>query len=152
MTNLCPKELRFIEKEFKTGCVELHVQENQFYAPQCLKNEIRSRIKNLVSNLKTKTFKNIELYYNTADILCLNMKNIAQKNHSYCEIKLKTKLKSCQIPRGHKNTLNTSKLIIEQSNLFCSSPLVFCQTKLANGSIEILIGDIALQNVCLKFS
>ncbi len=152
MANLCHKELRFIEKEFETGCVELHIHENQFYAPQCLKNEIRSRIKNLLSKLKTKTFKNIELYHNIADILCLNMKNIAQRNRSYCEIELKTKLKSYQIPRGHKNTLNTSKSIIEQSDLFCSSSLVFCQTKIANGSIEVVIGDIALQNVCLKFS
>jgi len=80
------------------------------------------------------------------------MKTIARKNHSYCDVQLKTKLKSYQIPRAHENTLPTSKSIIEQSDLFCSSPLVFCQAKLANGSIEVLIGDIASQKVSLKFS
>ncbi len=144
--------MRSLEREFQNGCVELHISKNEFYAPQCLKDTIRNRIKNMSSQIKTKTFENIELYYNTADNLCLNMKNIAQRNSSYCDIKLKTKLKSYQIPKGHENTSYTSKFVIEQSDLFCSSPFVFCQTKLANGSIEVLIGDIALQKVSSEFS
>ncbi|CAF4193216.1 unnamed protein product, partial [Adineta steineri] len=99
------------------------------------------------SNLKTYTFKSVELYYDIADRLYSNLKTLAKKNHCYCYLKTKTKLKFYPIPRAHENTLNTSQSIIAQSDLFCSLPSVFCQTKLANGSIEVLIGDIAIQKV-----
>lgn len=80
-----------------------------------------------------------------------HIKNIAQKNRCYCELTLKTKNKSYRIPRSDKNSSFVSKSIIEQSKSFCSSPLVFCQTKLTNGSIELVMGDIALQKVSFKF-
>lgn len=131
--------------------MEIHVEKNEFYASLCLKNEVRNRVKNLLTNIKTKTFKNIESYYNTTDKLCSDVKSIAQRSQCYCDIQLKIKSKSYKILQGHENTLNTSKSIIEQSNLFSSSSLVFSQTKLTNGSIEIIIGDIAVQKVCLLF-
>jgi hypothetical protein len=148
---LCFKELHDIEGEFRTDGIELRLRQNHFYAPQYLKNETESRLVNLLSNLKTKTSKSAELYYNITDKLCLFIKTLAQQNHCCCEIKVKTKLKSYQIPRATENTSATSKSIIEQSNLFCSSSLVFCQAKLSNGSIEVLIGDIALQKVSYYF-
>ena len=79
------------------------------------------------------------------------MKNIAQRNHSYCEINANSKFKSYPIPKGHQNRSNTSKTIIEQSDLFCSSSSVYCQAKLAKSSIDVLIGDIALQKVNSSF-
>ncbi len=87
----------------------------------------------------------------TADKICSNIKNLAQRNHCYCEINMQTKLKSYPIPKGHGDLSNTSKSIIDQSNLFSSSPLVFTQAKFGNSSIEVLIGDIALQKVRSEF-
>lgn len=100
-------------------------------------------MKILLLNLKTKTFKNLDFYFTTADQICLNIKNLAQRNKCYCEIDLQTKLKSYSIPKGHGDLSNISKSIIEQSNAFP----VFAQTKFDNGSIEVLIGDIAFQKV-----
>ncbi|CAF3279378.1 unnamed protein product, partial [Rotaria sp. Silwood2] len=56
-----------------------------------------------------------------------------------------------QIPKSNQTTSIISKSFIEQSNLFCSSSFVFYQTKLTNGSIEVLMSDIALQKVCFYF-
>ncbi len=139
--------MRNIEKEFRNDSVEFHFKQYQFYAPQCLKDQIQSRVEELLPILKTTTFKSKEFYYNIADKSSLNIKNLAQRNRCYCDLKLKTKLKSYRIPKANETISTTSKSIIEQSDLFCSSPLVCCQTKLANGSIEVLIGDIALQKV-----
>lgn len=114
-----------------------------------MKDKVESRVANLLSECKLKThaFKSIEFHYNIADKSCLTIKNLAQRNHCYCDLKLKTKLKSYQIPRANENISITSNSIIEQSDLFCSSPSVFCQAKLTNGSIEVLLGDIGVQNV-----
>ncbi|CAF3683750.1 unnamed protein product [Rotaria sordida] len=139
--------LSSVGEEFQDGYVIYHLRQNQFYAPEFLKNEVQNFIISLLSNLNTKTLKTTEFYHDIADKLCSNIKNIAQQNHCYCELKLKTKLKSYSIPRSNENTLITSKSIIEQSNLLCSLPFVFCQTKLTHGSIDVLMGDIALQKV-----
>ncbi|CAF3683782.1 unnamed protein product [Rotaria sp. Silwood1] len=147
LANFCSEELHNIEREFPNDYIKLHVRQNQFYAPEYLKNEIQNSIINLLSNLQMITFKSKELYYDIADKLCSNIKNIAQQNRCYCELKLKKKLKSYQIPKSNQNTSIISKSFIEQSNLFCSSPFVYCQTKLTNGTIEVLMGDIALQKV-----
>ncbi|CAF2676130.1 unnamed protein product [Rotaria sp. Silwood2] len=147
LANFCTEELHNIEREFPNDYIKLNIRQNQFYASQYLKNEIQNSIINLLSNLQTTTLKSIELYYDIADKLYLNIKNIAQQNRCYCELKLKKKLKSYQIPKSNQNTSIILKSFIEQSNLFCSSPFVFCQTKLTNGSIDVLMGDIALQKV-----
>ncbi|CAF1029912.1 unnamed protein product [Adineta steineri] len=148
LANLCYRKLKNIEREFRHYYgVQFFIEQNYFYASQCLKDEIESRVIKLLSNLKTYTFKSVELYYDIADRLYSNLKTLAKKNHCYCYLKTKTKLKFYPIPRAHENTLNTSQSIIEQSDLFCSLPSVFCRTKLANGSIEVLIGDIAVQKV-----
>ena len=72
--------------------MELLIRQNQFNAPQYLRDKIESRIIKLFSNLKSKTFKSIELYYDITEKLCLKIKNIAQQNHCYCELKIKTKI------------------------------------------------------------
>ncbi|CAF3058552.1 unnamed protein product, partial [Rotaria sp. Silwood2] len=89
LANFCTEELHNIEREFPNDYIKLNVRQNQFYAPQYLKNEIQNTIINLLSNLQTTTFKSIELYYDIADKLYLNIKNIAQQNRCYCELKLK---------------------------------------------------------------
>ena len=149
LANLCSHELNDIEREFQNDGVELHIRQNLFYAPQYWKNEIQSRVKSLLSNLKIHTFQSMEFYYDIADRLCLNIKRIAAKDHCYCEFKLKTKIKSYQIPKSNEKISIISKSISEQSNSFCSSPFVFCRSRIAHGSIDVFIGDIALQKVNL---
>ncbi|CAF3817201.1 unnamed protein product [Rotaria magnacalcarata] len=147
IANFCIEQLHDIAREFRNDYIKLNIRENQFYAPHYLKNKIENSILNLLSNLKTSTFKSKQLHYDIADKLHLHIKKIAQQNRCYCQLTLKSKNKSYRIPRSNKNSSLVSKSIIEQSKSFCSSPLVFSQTKLTNGSIEIVMGDIALQNV-----
>ncbi|CAF3480718.1 unnamed protein product [Rotaria socialis] len=147
LANFCIEQLHDIAREFHNDYIKLNIRENQFYAPHYLKNKIENSILNLLSNLKTSTFKSKELHYDIAEKLYLHIKKLAQQNRCYCELALKSKSKSYRIPRSNKNSSLVSKSIIEQSKSFCSSPLVFSQTKLTNGSIEIVMGDIALQNV-----
>ncbi|CAF3939108.1 unnamed protein product, partial [Adineta steineri] len=91
LANLCYRKLKNIEREFRHYYgVQFFIEENYFYASQCLKDEIESRVINLLSNLKTYTFKSVELYYDIADRLYSNLKTLAKKNHCYCYLKTKT--------------------------------------------------------------
>lgn len=131
--------------------IKINIQEDYCYAPKYLKNNIQMHIMKLLSNLKTKSFKIIDFYDIIADKLTTVIKNIAERNNCYCEFELKKKLKSYPIPKSNNNNdiLISSKSIIEQSNLFCSSPFVSYQAKVPNGLIEVLIDDISLQKVCV---
>ncbi|CAF4771853.1 unnamed protein product, partial [Rotaria sp. Silwood1] len=139
-----------MEKEFQNDRIHFCLRQRAYYAPPQLKNDIESRINTLLSHVTTCTFKTTELYYDIANRASLNLKKIAQNNRCNCDIKIETTLNRCTIPRAIETTstaYSVSKLIIEQSNLFCSSSMVHRQATLANGSLEVLIGDIAAQKV-----
>ncbi|CAF1202147.1 unnamed protein product [Rotaria sp. Silwood1] len=139
-----------MEKEFQNDRIHFCLRQRAYYAPPQLKNDIESRINTLLSHVTTCTFKTTELYYDIANRASLNLKKIAQNNRCNCDIKIETTLNRCTIPRAIETTstaYSVSKLIIEQSNLFCSSSMVHRQATLANGSLEVLIGDVAAQKV-----
>ncbi|CAF3495337.1 unnamed protein product [Rotaria sp. Silwood1] len=150
LINACRPELKAMEKEFQNDRIHFCLRQRAYYAPPQLKNDIESRINTLLSHVTTCTFKTTELYYDIANRASLNLKKIAQNNRCNCDIKIETTLNRCTIPRAIETTstaYSVSKLIIEQSNLFCSSSMVHRQATLANGSLEVLIGDIAAQKV-----
>ncbi|CAF4123926.1 unnamed protein product [Rotaria sp. Silwood2] len=150
LINACRPELKAMEKEFRNDRVHLNIRQCAFYAPPQLKDIIESRINTLLSHITTSTFKTTELYYDIANRASIIFKTIAQNNHCNYDFKIETTLKACTIPRASETAstdYSVSKVIIEQSKLFCSSPMVHRQATLANGSFEVLIGDIAAQKV-----
>jgi hypothetical protein len=145
--------LKAIEKEYEEDGIVIRMRQNEFYASQHLKNKIEFRVNSLLTSLTSITFESIPLYYDIADKEISRLKNIIQNNHCDCELKLRTNSKSYVIPKAMKTPSTTyliSKSVIEQSDLFCSSPLVYPRAKVSNGSIEVLIGDITVQKVSCK--
>ncbi|CAF0980483.1 unnamed protein product [Rotaria sordida] len=150
LINVCRPELKVIEKEFQNDRVHFNIRQRAFNAPPQLKDEIESRINTLLSHITTCTFKTTEFYYDIANRASLVVKTIAQNNRCNCDLKIETTLKACTIPKAIETAstaYSVSKRIIEQSDLFCSSSMVHRQATLANGSFEVLIGDIAAQKV-----
>ncbi|CAF3733558.1 unnamed protein product [Rotaria sordida] len=150
LINVCRPELKVIEKEFQNDRVHFNIRQRTFNAPPQLKDEIESRINTLLSHITTCTFKTTEFYYDIANRASLVVKTIAQNNRCNCDLKIETTLKACTIPKAIETAstaYSVSKRIIEQSDLFCSSSMAHRQATLANGSFEVLIGDIAAQKV-----
>ncbi|CAF3564415.1 unnamed protein product [Rotaria sp. Silwood1] len=148
LTNIGSKELKAIEKEYQKDNIKIRIRHDEFYAPEKFKNDIELRMNSLLSSLESIIFECMPLYYDIADKEILHLKNIARKNHCGCELKLKKQLKSYTIPKAMEtsSTINlVSRSLMKQSELFCSLPVVSQQAKSLNGSIEVLIGDIAVQ-------
>ncbi|CAF3548575.1 unnamed protein product [Rotaria sp. Silwood1] len=148
LTNIGSKELKAIEKEYQKDNIKIRIRHDEFYAPEKFKNDIELRMNSLLSSLESIIFECMPLYYDIADKEILHLKNIARKNHCGCELKLKKQLKSYTIPKAMEtsSTINlVSRSLMKQSELFCSLPVVSQQAKTLNGSIEVLIGDIAVQ-------
>ena len=142
--------MKAIEKEFRNDDVQFCIPQHAFYAPPQLKEEIESRIKILLSQLTTSTFKTTEFYYDIANRAILILKTIARNNRCHYDFEIETTIKAYSVPRAIETTstaYSISKLIIEQSNLFSLSPMVHRRATLPNGSLEVLIGDIATQKV-----
>ncbi|CAF0878197.1 unnamed protein product [Rotaria sordida] len=148
LTNIGLKDLKVIEKEYQKENAKIRIRYDEFYAPENLKNDIELSMNTLLSSLESITFECMPLYYDIADKEILHLKNIAHKNRCGCELILKKNLKLYRIPKAIEtsSTINfVSRSLIKQSELFCSSPVVSQQAKSSNGSIEVLIGDIAVQ-------
>ncbi|UJR07649.1 hypothetical protein I4U23_011937 [Adineta vaga] len=137
LKNLCLTELQNIEKQFRNYGVQFLIPERSFYASENLKDEVETCVMNLLSKIHTHRFESQEFYYNIIDKSFLPMKNLARKNHCYCDFESITELKQCRIPRADENT----------SDPFCSSPSISSRVKLDNGSINIVTGDISQQKV-----
>ena len=132
--------------------VRIDVEKNQFEAPEYLKGQIRSSLKNFLRNLKSKNFENLDFYLNLADRLSIDLKNIARRARCYCEVIPIKKRKSYPIPRGQGTILHLPKTILEQANQFTALPSVCPRTKIDRSSIAILMGDVVSHKVRRRFS
>ena len=147
MINLRWKELYNYGRQFEKYHVRVDVQNNEFIAPDSLKDPIRNHLKNLLVDLKTKSFQNLDFYFNLADRVGSDLKNLAQRSGCYGEIIQTKKRKSYPIPRGRGSIYHLPKTILEQANQFTGSPSAVSRITFEQSSIAILIGDIAMQKV-----
>ncbi|CAF1388528.1 unnamed protein product [Rotaria sordida] len=143
-------ELINIERKYAKLGVCLRLRLNEFSAPRHLKDEIESSIQKLLFQSTSKTttmLESIPLFTPIAEKEEQYLKSIAQHNRCYLKTELKHNYQSYPVPKATISNKQTSKSIIEQSELFCSSTNVFKKLIIANGSIELRTGDIALQKV-----
>lgn len=101
--------------------------------------------------MTTTKFTVPSLYYDIANKASLACERIARKHFCHGDIRIETITKPCTIPKATESesaNYSISKTIVELSDLFCSSPMVHRQTTFANGSLGVLLGDIAAQQVC----
>ncbi|CAF1337143.1 unnamed protein product, partial [Rotaria sordida] len=143
-------ELTNIERKYAKLGVCLRLRLNEFSAPRHLKDEIESSIQKLLFQSTSKTttmLESIPLFTPIAEKEEQYLKSIAQHNRCYLKTELKHNYQSYPVPKATISNKQTSKSIIEQSELFCSSTDVFKKLIIANGSIELRTGDIALQKV-----
>ncbi len=144
--------MRQIEINNKPYDVELRLRSKEFSAPLHLKDEIESNIKQLLSQSSTLTFKSIELTKGIAETAEKYVKTIARRSRCSITTKIKYKSQYYIIPKASLSTMEASKSTMKQSDDFLSSLDVFSRIIVANGSIEVRTGDIALQNVSLKIN
>ncbi|CAF1053866.1 unnamed protein product [Didymodactylos carnosus] len=144
----CSKALKEIQKQFKADHVDLRISTREFLAPSYLKDKIQLRIKDLLSSLKTKEFKTIKLFHSMIEKECEQLKNIAHQNNCHIsKYDLETKLKTFTISKATSQNTVTPKSILEQSDLLYRSTDIVKKVMLANGSINVSIGDIADEKV-----
>ncbi|CAF4945453.1 unnamed protein product, partial [Rotaria sp. Silwood1] len=140
--------LQKLERWYQDYGVQLRLESHEFSAPQHLKEDIESNIEEILSESSTaKTFQTIELFKDIAIKEEQYLNNIAERCRCYIKTELKHNCQSYLVPTASITKKQVSKSIIEQSKLFCSSTNVFKRMTVANGSIELRTGDIALQNV-----
>ncbi|UJR16812.1 hypothetical protein I4U23_003711 [Adineta vaga] len=133
-------ELTDIEKKYDEFGVELYLESNEFLAPTHLKDEIEPCVAQLLSNSKSITFNSKSL---PKDIEEIAEKHIKQIAHKYCcpiSTQLRTKSQYYTIPKALSSS--TSALSVDN---FLFSPNVSGKVPIGNASIEIRMGDIALQ-------
>jgi hypothetical protein len=147
---MCSRKLKALEKKYKEFSVQLQLRTSEFCAPQHLKDEIESDIKQLLTGSSTTTFKSIELSKDIIEIAEKHLKYIARRNHCYIRTELRHKSQQYTIPKALSSSIHASKSTIKQSDQFLSSSDVFNKIAVANGLIEIRTGDIALQKVSFK--
>jgi hypothetical protein len=138
----CRWELRQIEEKYKQSVVQLRLGLNEFLAPPHLKNEIEACVTQLLSNSKTTTFKSSSLPKGIAEKAEKRLKSIAQSNHCHIMTELRSKSQSYTIPKA-----SSSSTEILPFDDFLLSPDLSRKMVIGNGSLEIRIGDIALQKV-----
>ena len=143
-------ELIQIERKYRNFGVKLRLNINEFSSPRHLKDEIEISIEKVLFQPSTTiTFKSIQLSKSIAENVEKRLVSIAQKNHCCIKTKFKHKYQSYPIPKASISNIQISKSIMAQSERFFSSSNVFKRMIIANGLIELHIGDIALQNVCI---
>lgn len=145
--------IRRIERQYKSFGVDFRLELNEFSAPPYLKDEIESSIQQLLSQTLSsttrKTFESIQLFKEIIKQEEKHLKSIAKKNRCYIKTQLKHVYQFHSIPKASVSDSQVSKSVIAQSELLCSSSDVFKKMIAGNGSIELRIGDIALQNVSI---
>ena len=122
---------------------------NEFSAPAHLKNEIENSIEQLFSSFSsriTRTFQSMPFAQMLAENEIKHLTSMIQ-NRCYMKIHHQSFVQSYDIPKAPSSTMETSKFIVTQSELFSSSPDVFKKMSVAKGFIELRTGDIALQEV-----
>ncbi|CAF4065341.1 unnamed protein product [Rotaria sordida] len=143
--------LKSIERLYNDYGVKLQLESNEFLAPEHIKNDIESYIEEILSEVSTnKTFETIELCKDIAIKEEQHLRIIAERYKCYIKTELKHNYQSYPVPKALISNTQVSQSIFEQSKQFYSSTDVLKKMIVANGSIELRIGDIALQEVCLK--
>ncbi|CAF4081016.1 unnamed protein product [Rotaria sordida] len=143
--------LKSIERLHNYYGVKLQLESNEFLAPEYIKNDIESYIEEILSEVSTnKTFETIELCKDIAIKEEQHLRIIAERYKCYIKTELKHNYQSYPVPKALISNTQVSQSIFEQSKQFYSSTDVLKKMIVANGSIELRIGDIALQEVCLK--
>jgi hypothetical protein len=130
--------------------VKLRLRENEFLAPEYLREEIESRITKLLSHSATITFKSIQLSKDIAEQANKHLKFLLHRNYRNIHTELEHQFRCYTIPKAISSNMQVSKSIVEQSDQFRCSMEVFNGIIVKNGSIEIHTGDIALQKVSQK--
>ncbi|CAF1330481.1 unnamed protein product [Adineta steineri] len=143
----CSRKLRAIEKKYKQFDIDIRLTSHEFSAPHHVKDEIEFCIKELLSYSLTTTFKSIELFQDIAEVAGKRLKSIAFRSQCHIMTELRHKRQHYIIPKASSSNIQVSKSVVKQSDQFMSSLDVFNRVVLANGSIEIRTGDIALQKV-----
>lgn len=123
---------------------------NALVAFQDLKSENETRIGQLVSKLKSVTFKSLRLPMDIAEKTERQLHNIAHRNYCCIKTMLNYKTQLCSIPKVSSTISRASRSMKEQSIQLCSSSDVFKKIAVENGSIEICVGDISRLQASLK--
>ncbi|CAF1177333.1 unnamed protein product, partial [Rotaria sordida] len=138
--------LKSIERLYNDYGVKLQLESNEFLAPEHIKNDIESYIEEILSEVSTnKTFETIELCKDIAIKEEQHLRIIAERYKCYIKTELKHNCQSYPVPKALISNTQVSQSIFEQSKQFYSSTDVLKKMIVANGSIELRIGDIALQ-------
>ncbi|CAF1265776.1 unnamed protein product, partial [Rotaria sordida] len=138
--------LKSIERLHNYYGVKLQLESNEFLAPEYIKNDIESYIEEILSEVSTnKTFETIELCKDIAIKEEQHLRIIAERYKCYIKTELKHNYQSYPVPKALISNTQVSQSIFEQSKQFYSSTDVLKKMIVANGSIELRIGDIALQ-------
>ena len=140
-------ELREIQVKYAEMGVKFHLRKNEFQAPEYLKKEIESVIKNLIANSSTTTFISKLLSKYIAQYVDKRLKTMARKYPCGIYTEFEYQSRSYILPKVDSSNIQPSKLILEQSEHFYRSSEVSQGVMVNNGSIEIRTGDIALQKV-----
>jgi hypothetical protein len=141
-----------IETKYKTDSVSLRIKLQEFRAPAYMKDEINKQINDLLLNMKLANFKSIEFFNAITERELSHVKNIAHRNQCHVDkYKLKKdNSKTCIVPKASilKTVDQTSsKVLREQSDLFCSSLDVIRKATVIDGSISVYNGDITRATV-----
>jgi hypothetical protein len=143
----CSVALGIIKDKYEPAGFDLRLRTNEFSAPLHLKDEIESSITQVLSQSPNRTFKSIELSKDVAEQAVKHFKSIARKVHCYIMTESKCKSRCHIVPKALSSSIHVSKSLVEQSDHFQCSVNVFNRVVVANGSIEVHTGDIALQKV-----
>lgn len=128
--------------------VKFHLRKNEFQAPEYLKKEIESGIKKLIPDSSTTTtFTSAPLSKDIAQSVDKRLKTMARKYPCGIHTEFEYQSRSSILPKADSSNIQSSKLILEQSDHFYRSTEVSQGVMVNNGSIEIRTGDIALQKV-----
>ncbi|CAF2971948.1 unnamed protein product [Rotaria sp. Silwood2] len=146
------REVKQIETKYKADGVSLQIKSQKFVAPVYLKDEISKQINDLLLNMRTAKFQTIELFQAIAEREVERLKNIARRNKCHInKYELETDSSKLyivpKVTSSNADDRTSSKVLREQSDLFCSSTGVIRKFTLNNGSISVSIGDITKKKV-----
>lgn len=123
---------------------------HEFSAPQHLKDETELFFQRLLSqsaSTNTTTFESQSLYRKIAEQEGKYLKSIIQNSRCYTNIEFQHTSTVHSVPKSTTTDNQISKSIVTQSELFLSSAEIFKKMIIQNGSIELRIGDVTLQQV-----
>lgn len=122
---------------------------NEFSSPEYLKDEIQTLIEQSHAPLPpviTRIFQTIPLFQAIAENEEKHLISLVGNRCNF-QIHFKHEPQFYPIPKVSPSNIEISKYIRTQSTLLSSSPVIFKKMNVANGSIELRTGDVAIQEV-----